>query len=99
MPPDKPPFRGCENPPKAFQHFSHQATAIQATAIHRFYRDSVSVAFRTAVQRQSGLAGARPAQASGEVRLPSVSYPTMTGSEYDRRGSGQPVGDFLSRIT
>src|SRR3954447_17741426 len=54
MPPDKPPFRGCENPPKAFQHFSHQATAIQATAIHRLYRDSVSVAFRTAASREDG---------------------------------------------
>ena len=43
MTPDKPPFRGCENPPKAFQHFSHQATAI-----HRLYRNSLSVAFRTA---------------------------------------------------
>ena len=47
----------------------------------------------------SDAASAMTGQAQGEARLYSVSYPTMTGAEYDRRGSGQPVGDFLSRIT
>jgi hypothetical protein len=32
--PEKPPFRGCENPPKAFQRFFYQAAAI-----HRLYRE------------------------------------------------------------
>jgi hypothetical protein len=43
--PEKSLFRCQRNPPKAFQHFFHQATAI-----HRLYRDSLSVAFRTAAQ-------------------------------------------------
>ena len=37
-------------------------------------------------------------QASGEARLHSVSYPIITGSEYDRRGSDQPVTGFPSGI-
>ena len=48
--PEKPPVRGCENPPKAFQRFFYQAAAI-----HRLYRDSVSVEFRTAAITAAGL--------------------------------------------